>query len=97
MPVPRQHLQDLCALLRAPKDEREMQKLLSDLLSPKEIAVFAERWQLVKMLAEGVPQRTIAKKLKISISKVTRGSHALRRSRGGFRRFLKKKKKALRK
>ena len=92
MPVPRQYLRDLYVLLSRPKNERETQLLLQDLLSTKELATLAERWQLVKMLAEGVPQRTIARKLRISISKVTRGSHALKRGGAGFRRYLKKKK-----
>lgn len=90
--IPRQHLKDLYSLLAQPKNEKEMALLLSDLLSPKELAVFAERWQLVQMLQAGMPQRTIAQKLGISISKVTRGSHALQHGKGGFKRFLPKKK-----
>lgn len=93
MKISRQHLKDLCTLLGAPKDGKEMQLLLSDLLSPKELAVLSERWQLVQMLSRGLPQRMIAKKLRISISKVTRGSHALQRSKGGFKRFLNGKKR----
>lgn len=91
MPTNPQHTQDLYKLLARAKTEKDMRLLLGDLLSPKELATIAERWQLVQMLSEGVPQRSIAKALGISISKVTRGSLALKRSRGGFRKFMKKK------
>ena len=85
------HAQDLYSLLARAKTEKDMRLLLGDLLSPKELATIAERWQLVRMLSEGIPQRTIAASLNISISKVTRGSLALKRSRGGFKKFLKMK------
>ena len=64
--------------------------LLSDLLTPKERASIAERWQLIQMLANGTKQRDIKKKLKMSISKITRGSRALRYGSGGFALLLKR-------
>jgi len=36
------------------------------------------RWQLMKMLARGVPQRTIARRLGVSLCKITRGAKILR-------------------
>ncbi len=91
MAIPRKHLSDLYALLAEAKTEKDMRLLLGDLLTPKELATIAQRWQLVQMLSAGIPQRAIAKTLGMSISKVTRGSLALKKSRGGFGKFLKKK------
>ena len=62
--------------------------LLEDILTPQEIDSLAERWQLVQELAKGTPQREVAEKLSVSISKITRGSRVLQYGRGGFRIFL---------
>ncbi|MFH0770251.1 MAG: Trp family transcriptional regulator [Candidatus Peregrinibacteria bacterium] len=88
MTIPRAHLKDLHRLFASIKSEKEAELLLHDILTPQELASVAERWQLIQELAKGTPQRTIAKKLKISISKITRGSRMLTSGGGGFRLFL---------
>lgn len=92
MKIPRKHLQDLYALLASLKTTKDAQLLADDLLTPQERSKLAERWQIVKMLAAGKTQRDIAKKLNVSISKVTRGSRALQYGSGAFQKLLKKKK-----
>lgn len=67
--------------------------LLKDILTPQELDSVAERWQLIQMLDAGVPQREIAKKLGISISKITRGSRMMQYGSGGFDMFLKRVKR----
>jgi TrpR family trp operon transcriptional repressor len=84
------HLRDLYRLFASVKTESDAEKLLTDILTPQELESLAERWQLVQSLHAGVPQRDIAKKLGISISKVTRGSRQLQFGSGGFAYFLKK-------
>lgn len=91
--MPRNNFQDLYRLFASVRTKKEAEVLLQDILTPAELASVAERWQLIQMLARGVPQRTIAKKLKISISKITRGSNMLQNGTGGFGHFLKKLKK----
>lgn len=66
---------------------------MADILTPQELASVAERWQLIQELHKGTPQRDIAKKLNLSISKITRGSRMLQYGSGGFSLFLKKLKK----
>jgi TrpR family transcriptional regulator, trp operon repressor len=90
VPVPTTppHERDLYRLFASIEDEEEAALLLQDILTPQELASIAERWQLVRALDAGLPQRDIAKKLKISISKITRGSHMLQYGKGGFRVFL---------
>lgn len=87
------HLKDLYPLFAAISSEKEAKMLLEDILTPQELASVAERWQLVQELHKSTPQRDIAKKLGISISKITRGSRALQYGSGGFTHFLKKLKK----
>ena len=69
--------------------------LLKDILTPQERDDIAERWQLIQALASGLTQREVAKKCKVSISKVTRGAHELQYGSGGFWRFLKKMQKPI--
>ena len=89
-PIPASHLKELYTLVSSVKTDDEAKLLLSDLLTPNELKTLAERWQLVKMLASGKTQRDIASSLKVSISKVTRGSACLQRSGGGFDLFMKR-------
>lgn len=92
MPLPARHYRELFALFAAVGSAKEAELLLRDILTPGELDSIAERWQEVQMLAKGVAQRKIAADLGMSISKITRGSHALKHG-AGFRRMLKKLKK----
>ncbi len=87
------HLRDLYQLIASVSTEKEATLLLEDLLTPQELASLSERWQLIQELHRKTPQRTIAKKLGLSISKITRGSRMLQYGSGGFKHFLKKLKK----
>lgn len=75
---------ELIALL---KDNREAEELFNELLSPQEYEVLILRWQIVKMLIEGVPQREIRDTLKVSIATVTRGSRELKYGKGAFQKY----------
>ena len=88
MPVSKKDYRALCTLFASIESEKEADKLLQDILTPQEIDSLAERWHLVHALAEGKPQRKIAKELKVSISKITRGSRVLQYGAGGFHLFL---------
>lgn len=83
---------ELIDILVSIKDPKRMSLFLSDILSHAELKDVVSRLQIVKMLDKGVSQRDIAKKLGISIAKVTRGSRVLKYGKGGFAPFLKKKK-----
>jgi len=93
MAVPPKHLRDLYELFSSVRTLAEAEKLLADILTPQELASVAERWQLIQELHKGTPQRDIAKKLNLSISKITRGSRMLQYGSGGFRLFLERLKK----
>ena len=73
MPVPPKHVKELFALFASVRGEKEAKMLLEDILTPQELASLCERWQLIQELHRGTPQRDIAKKLGVSISKITRG------------------------
>ncbi len=97
MSLPPRYFRDLYQLFGSVETDKEAQKLLADILTPQELDSLAERWQLIQLLMQGVPQRDIAAKLNVSISKITRGSRALQYGQGGFDYFVGKIKKKKRK
>ncbi|MFA6023690.1 MAG: Trp family transcriptional regulator [Candidatus Gracilibacteria bacterium] len=66
------------------ESKKTMMKLLSDLLTPAEIHDIHERILIMQELYKGKPQREIAKKLGVSIAKVSRGSQVLQYGEGSF-------------
>lgn len=70
---------------------KEIMKILAEMTSPEEIEKFffeiltenerrdiSIRWELMKQLYAGVPQRVIATELGISLCRITRGSKILK-------------------
>lgn len=71
-------LDELSAALASVNERGAMLKFLGELHTPAELKDMALRWRLLKMLHQGYPQREIARKLKISLCKITRGSRLLK-------------------
>ena len=68
---------------------KQMFLFLKDLLTPAELEEIKRRLQIIKFLKQGLPQREVAKKLKIAIATITRGSRVLKNPNGGFNKVLK--------
>ena len=85
----RHHHTELINLLAGIRTPQLMALVLDDLCTPAELQDMANRIQIVKQLARGVDQRTIAEQLGVGIGTVTRGSRALANPKGGFRRVIK--------
>lgn len=62
---------------------------LVDILTPAEYDEIARRWQIVKQLNAKIPQRKIAKDLRVGIATITRGARELLDEEGGFMQVLK--------
>jgi len=77
-------------LLEASKDKKLFHKVVKSLLTQSELKEIVTRWQIVKKLSNGIPQRQIAKDLKIGIATVTRGSREYSNKKGGFVSILSK-------
>ena len=60
------------------KSDEEIGRFLTELLTDNELKDMENRWILMEMLNKGVTQREIAKELKISLCKITRGSKLLK-------------------
>ena len=81
-------IQELAEVLLAIKDRQLMVHFLSEIMTPAEIETFALRWESVKLLHRGVPQREISKRLGISLCKITRGSRELKKAKSAIRTIL---------
>ena len=66
------------------KTSAEMLDFLKGILTPKEFDEVVTRLQIVKLLKSGLPHQEIARRLKVGVATVTRGSREL-----GIGRFKK--------
>lgn len=80
---------ELLGILLKIKNAVFLEKFLEDLLTPQEFKEIIKRWQIVKQLAKGVPQRQVAKNIGVSIATITRGSRVLQSKKSAFRQLLK--------
>jgi TrpR family transcriptional regulator, trp operon repressor len=69
-------------------DPSLIEEFLFSLFTASEADEIAKRWALVKQIANGRPQREIAKDLGLSLCKITRGSRELKKEFSAFKRML---------
>ncbi|TVQ90003.1 MAG: hypothetical protein EA397_13675 [Deltaproteobacteria bacterium] len=75
---------DLLAVLAELRQPTQIQSVFTDLLTPAEVQAIAERWAIVKLLAEGHSQRAVRDAVGCSVTTVTRGNRHLQYGSGGF-------------
>lgn len=94
VPYPTREMKELFDAILTLKSEKEAANFFRDLLTLPEITEFANRWQIVKRLVAGESYLSIAKKLKVSTTTVTRVAQWLNNGMGGYKaiagRFFKK-------
>ncbi len=81
-------LEGMCSVLCEIQEAEEMRYFLLEILTPSEQKDLALRWELMKMLHEGIPQRRIAAELGISLCKITRGAKILKKTQSVSKRYL---------
>lgn len=81
---PTRPMKELFEAVLAIEDSKEAAKFFRDLLTTAELAEFANRWQMVKLLRQGKPYTAIARELKTSTATVTRVAHWLFNGMGGY-------------
>ena len=79
---------DLIKLFCETKDSDKMKKLFDEMFTEREQKDFILRWDLMKDLYQGIPQREIAAKHKISLCKITRGSKILKKDDSYLKKIL---------
>ncbi len=71
-------LSELIKVFAEISDEKKMRKLFDEIFTPAERETFEQRWNLLRELQKGTPQREIASRYKLSLCKITRGSKILK-------------------
>jgi len=75
---------DLCSTMSQINSPIDMAAFLRDLCTLKELADMTERWQIVRLLQQGLSYRAIANITKSSTTTITRVAYWLRSGEGGY-------------
>lgn len=84
----KENLAEMSGAMAAMRDPKLIEEFLYSLFTKAETDEMAKRWALVKRLAEGATQRSIASELHLSLCKITRGSRELKRDGSPFKAML---------
>ena len=68
----------------------KIKNFIIEMLTNSELETLSKRWRILEMLLAGKTQREIAKELKVSLCKVTRGAHILKNKNSPVYRYLEK-------
>ena len=74
------------------RNASEAKRFFRDLLTEAELKEFANRWKVARLLAQGVPYVTIAKKTGMSSTTIARIQKWLKKGMGGYRFMLQRTK-----
>lgn len=66
------------------KDQDEAKAFFTDLCTPAELESMADRWQVVPLLQQGIPYRTIHEQTGVSVTTITRVARCLTMGSGGY-------------
>ena len=81
-------IDQIAGILAAIEDRKLIRDFLVCILTKYEIMEIAGRWELVKLLNDGMSQRKIAEQLGMSLCKITRGSKELKKQDSAFKKVL---------
>ena len=81
-------IEDLSRTVAGLRSVDEVERFLRDLCTLPELEAMAHRWQVAKLLDEGLPYLTVSQRTGASTTTVTRVAQWLRRGEGGYRLAL---------
>jgi TrpR-related protein YerC/YecD len=79
----KQH-RDLFGAIASLRSQDEVERFLRDLCTRSELDAMAHRWEVVKLLEEGLPYLEVARRAHASTTTVTRVAQWLRNGEGGY-------------
>ena len=83
-----QEIKDLCDAIVCLRSTEEAGRFLRDLCTLSELEAMAHRWQVARLLEQGLPYLEISRRTHASTTTVTRVAHWLRYGEGGYRTLL---------
>ena len=84
----RREMKELFAAVAKLRDVDEVKKFLRDIGTLAELKAMAERWKVAKLVKQGIPYRSIAKKTGVSTATITRVAYWLHHGSGGYELML---------
>jgi TrpR-related protein YerC/YecD len=81
-------MEDLFEAIVSLEEPEEAGRFLRDLCTLSELEAMAHRWEVVKLLDQGLPYQEIARRTGASTTTVTRVAHWLRHGEDGYRTAL---------
>ena len=81
-------LKELSEAILGLESRGEVERFLRDLCTLAELEAMAHRWQVARLLEQGLPYVEIAQRTGASTTTVTRVAHWLRHGEGGYRLAL---------
>ena len=85
---------ELFATIASLRTRAEAEQFLRDLCTRSELDAMAHRWQVARLLDEGLPYLEVARRAHASTTTVTRVAQWLRNGEGGYRLALERAKRA---
>ena len=85
---------ELFDAVRSLKSRQELEAFLRDLCTLGELEAMAHRWQVARLVDQGLPYTEIAEKTGGSTATVTRVAHWLNHGEDGYRTAIDRAKKA---
>jgi TrpR-related protein YerC/YecD len=83
--------EDLFATIASLRNGDEVEHFLRDLNTRTELDAMSHRWQMARLLDEGLPYLEVAKRTHASTTTVTRVAQWLRRGEGGYALALRRR------
>jgi TrpR-related protein YerC/YecD len=85
-------MSDLFEAILELEDADEVEHFLRDLCTLSELQAMAHRWEVAKLVEQGLPYQEISRQTGASTTTVTRVAHWLRYGEGGYRLALERRK-----
>jgi TrpR-related protein YerC/YecD len=89
-----EEIEDLFRAVHRLRTVKELERFFRDLCTLSELEAMAHRWQVAKLLDEGLPYLEVASRAHASTTTVTRVAQWLRRGEGGYRLALDRARRA---
>ena len=81
-------LWSLFAAITRLENARDCGRFFRDLCTLAELKALAERWEVARLVAEGLPYRQISRQTGASTATITRVAHWVNHGEGGYRLLL---------
>jgi TrpR-related protein YerC/YecD len=85
--------QELFAAIASLRTTEEAERFLRDLCTIAELDAMAHRWQVARLLSEGLPYLEVARRAHASTTTVTRVAQWLHRGEGGYALALRRRRR----